>query len=75
MLFEELIHRFQLEKNQPPLHANELLDYVQKCYIQREITIGEYKELYQELNKRNAEKPQSYIMKIDQPHTRINIPG
>ena len=76
MLFEELIHRFKLEKNQPPLHANELLDFVQKSYIQREISIRDYKKLYYELNKRNAEKPQSYVIRIDQTHLKcINIPG
>jgi hypothetical protein len=75
-MLEELIHRFQLEKNQPPLHANELLDYVQKRYIQREISIVEYKVLFNELNKRNAEKPHSYEMNIHQTHLQhINIPG
>jgi hypothetical protein len=76
MLFEELIHQFKLEKNQPPLHANELLDYIQKSYIQRNLSIVEYKNLYLELVKRNAEKPQCYIMNIKQTHLqKINIPG
>jgi hypothetical protein len=75
-MLEELIHRFQLEKNQPPHHANELLDYVQKRYIQSEISIVEYKNLFNELTKRNAEKPHSYIMNINQTHLQhITIPG
>jgi YppF-like protein len=75
-MLEELIHRFQLEKNQSPLHANELLDYVQKRYIQSEISIVEYKNLFNELTKRNAEKPHSYIMNINQTHLQhITIPG
>jgi len=76
MLFEELIHRFKLEKQQTPIHANELLDYIQKSYIQSELTIVEYKKLFSELVNRNAEKPQSYIMNINQPHLqKINLPG
>ncbi|MBM4763506.1 YppF family protein [Bacillus sp. B15-48] len=76
MLFEELIHRFKLEKKQPPLHANELLDYVQKSYIQCELSIVDYKKLYSELVKRNAEKPQCYVMNINQTHLqKINLPG
>lgn len=76
MLFEELIHRFQLEKNQPPGHANELLDYIQKSYIQKELSIVEYKKLYSELEKRNAEKPQSYLFNLNQAYLQnINISG
>ena len=43
MLIDNLISRFKLVKNRNPLHANELLDYVQKCYIEEEISIVEYK--------------------------------
>ncbi|WP_121612885.1 YppF family protein [Mesobacillus foraminis] len=76
MLFEELIHRFQLEKNQPPSHANELLDFIQKSYIQRELSIVEYKKLYSELNNRNAEKPQSYMFNLNHANLqKVNIPG
>lgn len=76
MLLEDLIHRFTSEKNQAPLHANDLLDYVQKQYIHREISIVEYKKLFCELDKRQAEKPQSYTMRIDQTHLQsINLPG
>jgi hypothetical protein len=64
MLFENLVNRFKLVKNRNPLHANELLDFVQKCYIQEEITINEYKKLYCELDRQKAEKPQSYFMKL-----------
>lgn len=76
MLLDQFIHRFQLEKNQPPLHVNELLDYIQKSYLQREISIVEYKTLFFELDKQNAEKPQSYFIRLNQTHLEsINIPG
>ncbi|MBM4761313.1 YppF family protein [Bacillus sp. B15-48] len=76
MLMERLTNRFMEEKNQAPLHANELLDFIQKQYLNREICIVEYKQLYFELDKRQAEKPQSYIMKFNQNHLqRVNIPG
>ena len=64
VLVENLISRFKLVKNRNPLHANELLDYVQKCYIEEEITIVEYKKLYCELDRQKAEKPQSYMIKL-----------
>lgn len=75
-MLDKLIQQFMIEKNQSPLHANELLDYLQKRYIQREISIVEYKRLYHELNKQNAEKPHSYTMNMNQIHLQqINIPG
>ncbi|MCQ6281241.1 YppF family protein [Bacillus sp. EB600] len=46
MLLENLIHRFELVKERNPLHANELLDYIQKSYIYGELSIVEYKKLF-----------------------------
>ena len=74
MLVDNLISRFKLVKNRNPLHANELLDYVQKCYIEEEITIVEYKKLYFELDKHKAEKPQFYFMNFT-PYENIIIPS
>ncbi len=75
-MLEELIQQIKIEKNQSPEHANDLLDYLQKRYIQRKISIVEYKGLYHELTKQNAEKPHSYTMNINQTHLQqINIPG
>ncbi|WP_432806619.1 YppF family protein [Mesobacillus maritimus] len=64
MLFEELIQRFKEERNHAHLHANELLDFIQNKYIHREITIVEYKRLYSELDKLQAEKPKSYRINV-----------
>ena len=74
MLIEELAQRFKQVKEQQPEHVNELLDFVQKCYLLGEISIVEYKELCCELDKRNAEKPQSYFIKLIS-FEKINIPG
>lgn len=57
MLIEKLIHHFKNVKNYTPSHVNELLDYLQKLYIYGELSIVEYKELFFELYKLNAEKP------------------
>lgn len=57
MLVEGLINRFKLAKKRNPSHVNELLDYIQRCYIYGELSIVEYKKLFFELDKRNAEKP------------------
>jgi len=62
MLVKNLINHFQIEKNRSPLHVNELLDYIQKRYINGELNIVEYKKLFAELEKRNAEKPTSYYI-------------
>ena len=62
MLVKNLINHFKIEKNRSPLHVNELLDYIQKKYIYEELSIVEYKKLFAELEKRNAEKPSSYYI-------------
>jgi hypothetical protein len=63
IMLESLIHRFKLVKKSNPSHVNELLDYIQKCYLSGELSIVEYKKFFSELDKRNAEKPQSYFIK------------
>ena len=74
MLVENLIKHFQLEKKRNPSHVNELLDYIQKSYIYGELSIVEYKKLFFELNKRNAEKPEFYFIKTRAFET-FNIPS
>ena len=63
MSIENLIKHFQLEKKRNPSHVNELLDYIQNGYIYGELSIVEYKKLFFELNKRNAEKPEFYFIR------------
>ena len=53
---------------------NELLDYIQKCYIHGELTISEYKGFFNELDKKNAEKPEAYFIK-NKPFNKMNIPS
>lgn len=62
MLIKNLIETFILEKQYRPLHSNELLDFIQRKFIEEEMSIVDYKKLYYELDKLNAEKPDSYIM-------------
>lgn len=57
MLVEDLIFRFEQVKERSPLDTNELLDYMQKSYIDGELSIVEYKKLFFELDKLGAEKP------------------
>jgi hypothetical protein len=63
LVVEELKQHFIQEKNYTPSHTNELLDYLQKCYICGEISIVEYKKLFSELNKQKAEKPSEFFIK------------
>ena len=39
MLIDDLVQKFILVKERNPLHANELLDYLQKSYIYGEVSI------------------------------------
>lgn len=76
MLIEDLIKHFTLVKKRNPLHANELLDYLQKSYIYGEVSIVEYKKIFFELDKRQAEKPTSYYINIKPLELKkIDIPG
>ncbi|WP_338470626.1 YppF family protein [Niallia sp. XMNu-256] len=59
-MLAELTKRFQQVKKCEPLHVNELLDYLQKSYIYGELSIVEYKKIYSELDRLNAEKPKSF---------------
>ncbi|WP_338447860.1 YppF family protein [Niallia oryzisoli] len=63
MLLENLIYHFTLEKKRKPIYVNELLDYAQKGYIYGKLSIVEYKQLFSELTKQHAEKPQNYYIK------------
>lgn len=65
MLLEDLTNRFEQVKKRNPLHANELLDYIQRSYIHGEISIVEYKNLFCELDKRGAKKPYAFFEKIE----------
>jgi hypothetical protein len=73
-MLEVLIERFKSGEKRNPSNVNELLDYIQKCYIHGEITILEYKNFFSELDKKNAEKPQSYIIR-NKPFDKMNISG
>ncbi len=61
MLLKDLMYGFTIAKERNALNLNELLDFTQKCYINGEISIAEYKKLYFELNKLGAKKPESFI--------------
>ena len=56
-MLEELKNKFVQVKKRAPKHVNELLDYLQKSYIYDELSIVEYKSIFSELDKLNAEKP------------------
>lgn len=76
MIIQDLILRFKQLKKRNPLHANELLDYLQRSYINGELSIVEYKKLFCELDKRNAEKPEEYFFKISPLNLKkINLPS
>ena len=76
MLVENLIIDYKSKKNCSPIHANDLLDFIQSKYISDEISISEYKQLFCELDKLDAEKPQFYIMNITQGNfNRVDRPS
>lgn len=61
-MVKELHKQFELVKKRNPLHVNELLDFIQKCYIHGELSIVEYKKLFFELDKLEAKKPESFVI-------------
>jgi hypothetical protein len=56
-MLENLIHKFIQSKKDKPSNVNELLDFLQKEYVEGTISIAEYRNVYRELNERGAEKP------------------
>jgi hypothetical protein len=75
MLMKELVQHFTNVRNYSPSHVNEILDYLQKCYIFGELSIVDYKNLFSELNKLNAEKPSEYFIKPKQYNLEFEMPS
>jgi hypothetical protein len=75
MLVKQLLQQFQEVKNYAPAHVNELLDYLQKRYIFGELSIVEYKKLFSELDKLNAEKPAEFFFNTNPGNYMIEIPS
>jgi hypothetical protein len=65
-MLKELTNRFENVRKRNPLHVNELLDYLQKSYIYGELSIVEYKKMFFELDKLQAEKPNALEYAIAQ---------
>jgi hypothetical protein len=57
MTLDHLINQFIEVKDDAPTHVNELLDFLQRGYIQGDLSIVQYRDLYRQLNERGAEKP------------------
>lgn len=74
LLVEELVHHFTKARNYAPAHINELLDYLQKCYIDGELSIVEYKQLFSDLTKLNAEKPSDFFINAKQMNLDFELP-
>jgi hypothetical protein len=65
MLLEDLINQFVLMKKEKPSNVNDLLDFIQRGYVQGELSIMEYRRLFLELHTRGAEKPKYLSEEID----------
>lgn len=74
LVVEELVQHFIKEKNYTPSHTNELLDFLQKCYIYGELSIVEYKNLFSKLNKLDAEKPSEFFIKTKLFNLDFDLP-
>ena len=73
-MLQNSISKFENEKKRKPLNVNEILDFIQKCYLFGEISIVEYKKIFSELDKLQAEKPQFFFVKTI-PFEKIEIPS
>lgn len=56
-MLQNLINNFIQCKKDKPSNVNELLDFLQKEYVEGAITIVEYRDVFRELNERGAVKP------------------
>lgn len=56
-MLENLIHKFIQSKKDKPSNVNELLDFLQRVYVEGVISIVEYRDIFRELNERGAVKP------------------
>ncbi|GAB7387459.1 hypothetical protein BSNK01_12960 [Bacillaceae bacterium] len=63
MTLEYLIDRFIRVKQNKPANVNELLDFMQRCYVHGELSLKEYRDLYRGLNDRGATKPEYFYEK------------
>lgn len=64
MILEDLIHKFILLRKQTPLNVNELLDFTQSSYVRGELSVVEYRNIFQKLHFRGAKKPTFCTMNI-----------
>lgn len=56
-MIENLIHQFILAKDNKPSNVNDLLDFIQKAYVEEKISILDYRNLFRELTVLGAVKP------------------
>lgn len=57
MTLADLINHFIRVKQEKPSNVNQLLDFLQRCYIMNEYNIVQYRDLYRKLKVRGASKP------------------
>lgn len=65
MTLAELMNQYVLEKQQKPANVNQLLDFLQRCYILNELTIDQYRRMLRKLSVRGAEKPEYFLSGLD----------
>lgn len=56
----ELISIYEVERNQPPESINGLLDFYQQKYINSEIDLNEYRNVYHYLYRQGAISAHEY---------------
>lgn len=61
MLISELVHTYQSERNHTPASVNDLLDYYQRKYINEDIDVIYYREIYMFLSKQGAISAHEYV--------------
>jgi hypothetical protein len=58
MTLQELKHKFVTQKEYEAENVNELMDFLQICYVKGSITISIYRNLIKELELLGAKKPE-----------------
>lgn len=60
LVLEELRHKFISCKTYEPMEHNELMDFARQLYLRGEITIGQFRNLIQELESKGAVPPNTF---------------
>ncbi|HJV47164.1 MAG TPA: YppF family protein [Bacillota bacterium] len=64
MTLEDIVKKFIEVKQNQPSHVDELLDFIQTRYMDDELCIVNYRNLFKELHDKGARKPDYQVREL-----------